>query len=400
MTPTTEHDAVAMADRCWNDRDTPKRDVAAVGIVGGGQLGRMLFHASMPLGIDVRVLAAASDDPAAAVGPNSTVGPLDGRNLVELAATVDVVTFEREDIDPRALDALASTSSVVRPSVDVLRRTGDKLAQRRLLLSERIGVIPAIEVDDSTAMTDALRIFPPPVVLKVPRGGFDGRGVRFARSSDDAVDVAAELGWPLLVEPYLQHQAELSVLVARRPGGEAVAYPVVRTVHVDGVCRIAEVPSGLPDKLEHDARVLAIRIADALDVVGLLAVEMFLMDGVLVVNELAARPHNSGHLTIDACATSQFENHLRAILDWPLGPPELTVPAATMVNVLAADASTEAHANVPVVLADPRVRVHLYNKAARPGRKIGHVTVVGDTAAETRPAAIAAADLLSTARTS
>ena len=303
-----------------------------VGIVGGGQLARMTADAAVRLDVDVAVLALPDDDATAGhVRDRTVVETLDAASLSAFASRCDVVTFDHETVPHDVVCALEAAGVVVRPGSRALRLGADKGVQRTTLAAAGVPV-PAFAVveglDGARAAAERLGW---PVVVKRATGGYDGRGVR--RVDDPAGLADALTGWfdgpdaRVVVEPALALQRELAVLVARRPGGEAVAYPVVETVQ-DDEARCAEVlaPAPVPARLAAQARELALRVAEVADAVGVLAVELFVVDGGLLVNELAARPHNTGHLTIDANATSQFTNHLLAVLDRPLGRPTSACP--------------------------------------------------------------------------
>jgi 5-(carboxyamino)imidazole ribonucleotide synthase len=344
-----------------------------VGIVGGGQLARMLREASDAAGADVRVLARPADESVRGVGV--TVGEATIVDLVPFAVTVDVVTFENEKIPPAALDAMLAAGAILRPSAASLAYT-DKASQRRELRALGFPV-PPFAVCESTAEVAAhAQRLGYPVMCKSARDGYDGKGVVRVDGPEvlDAALASIPLG-TIVVEPFLALERELAVIVARRPGGDHVVYPVVETVQIDGMCREAVSPAPIADLLAARAQAVGLDIAEALDVVGVIAVELFVVDGVVLVNELALRVHNSGHLTIEAAATSQFENHLRAVLDLPLGATTPVASTAVMVNIIGG------HADPRPLLArlqpEPDLFVHLYDKTPRPGRKIGHVTVLG-----------------------
>ena len=352
-----------------------------VGMVGGGQLARMTAQAAVPLGVRLRVLAAdpadSATDPAAEVvlGP-----PDDAAALAALAKGADVVTFDHELVEPALLEALERDGVTVLPSSSVIAVVIDKRRQR-----ERLAGLGAPQpehrvVGSAGELTAFAAEHGWPVVLKAARGGYDGRGVWVARDEAAAAEVlreAGERGLTLLAERHVAMDCEVAVIVARRPSGDAVTYPVVETVQRDGMLRELRYPAPVDSGLADEARALALRIAEGLGVVGLLAVELFVEGGALLVNELAARPHNSGHASIEGCVTSQFENHLRAVLDWPLGSTEPAAPAFALVNVVGpADASDPA-ARLAQALQVPGLHTHLYGKTAKPGRKLGHVTVVG-----------------------
>jgi 5-(carboxyamino)imidazole ribonucleotide synthase len=365
-----------------------------VAMVGGGQLARMTHQAAIALGQSLRVLAADIDDPAAQVSPDVVIGShtnLD--DLRRVAAGADALTFDHEHVPTELLEKLVAEGVNVAPPPQALVHAQDKLVMRRRLraLGAPVPRYAAIESGDDL---DRIAAFAArvggPMVVKAVRGGYDGRGVRLAADLPQAREIASEYlksGVPVLVEERVAMRRELSALVARSPFGQGAAWPVVETVQRDGICVLVIAPApALPDDLGAAAQQLALRLAAELGVVGVLAVELFeTVDGRLLVNELAMRPHNSGHWTMDGSRTSQFEQHLRAVLDYPLGDTDATVPVTVMANVLGA-------AQTPTMTVDERLhhlfarmpdaRVHLYGKGERPGRKIGHVNLLGADTAE------------------
>ena len=375
-----------------------------VGMVGAGQLARMTCQASIPLGIRFRVLADRPDDSAALVCPDTMLGDyhrLD--DLLNFAAGCDVVTFDHEHVPGEHLAALAAAGVAVAPGGAALRYAQDKLAMRNELT--RLGApcpryAPVAGPQDVAGFAAEVGW---PVVLKAVRGGYDGRGVWVCDGPDQAAEVLG-YGVPLLAEEHVPFVRELAALVARSPHRQGAAYPVVQTVQRDGVCREVLAPApGLAAVLAEDAQWLALELADALGVTGLLAVELFETPRGLLVNELAMRPHNSGHWTIEGAATSQFEQHLRAVLDLPLGAPQPVAPHVVMANVFGAADLAGAGPDVydryiHVMAGDPGVKVHMYGKAARPGRKIGHVTVAGTDVSSLRDRATRAASYLGTGK--
>ena len=368
-----------------------------VAMVGAGQLARMTAAAAVGLGIRFRVLAAAADDSAAQVCADAPVGDYrSAADLLAFAGGSDVVTFDHEHVPPHALRELEEAGFAVAPPRAALRFTQDKLLMRERL--SRLGVPcppfrPVASMADFEAFADRSDW---PVVLKAVSGGYDGRGVWVCRSYDEAADVLSH-GLDLLAEEFVPFERELAVLIARSPSGHGAAYPVVETIQRDGVCHEVLAPApGLPDHVAEDAIRLGLRLARDLDVIGLLAVELFQTRAGLLVNELAMRPHNSGHWTIEGARTSQFEQHLRAVLDLPLGAPTRTAPYVAMANVLGgADPDLYGKFN-HVMAADPALKVHLYGKQVRPGRKVGHVTALGDDMATARLRATRAARYLAT----
>ena len=352
-----------------------------VGVVGGGQLARMMQPSAVALGVHLRVLAESSQDSAAQVVADCQVG--DHRDLDALrrfAVGCDVVTFDHEHVPTAHLTALVDDGAVVRPGPDALLFAQDKGLMRERLASGGVPVprwSRVAEAGQVAAFADAGGGWP--VVLKATRGGYDGKGVWPVDDIDEADWVLSHDQVPgFLVEEKVRFTRELAAVVARSPSGQAVAYPVVETVQVDGVCREVYAPAAIAADHAVAAQRVALDLVEQLDVVGILAVELFDTTGGVVVNELAMRPHNSGHWTIDGAVTSQFENHLRAVLDLPLGDPTATAAHAVMVNVLGGDLPDIYPAYLHCMARDPGLKVHMYGKSVRPGRKIGHVTVVGD----------------------
>ncbi|HEV3213321.1 MAG TPA: 5-(carboxyamino)imidazole ribonucleotide synthase [Acidimicrobiales bacterium] len=370
------------------ERTDHPEDHRIVGIVGAGQLARMLCEAASALGVGTVVLAAGPDEAATQVAGDVIVGSAtDLAALGALAARCDVVTFDHELVDLDAVRAMEARGVAVRPSSGALLAAVDKAEQRRAFALAGLPV-PAFEVLDGAAEHDlaalrglAARVGGVPVV-KAARGGYDGRGVVVGTTLDEAADAVTRWrgqGVAVVAEAPVAFGAELAALLARRPGGDTVAWRAVETAQVGGVCREVHVPGALDDETASRAAELARRVAELLDAVGVLAVELFDTADGLVVNEVAVRPHNSGHWTIEGATTSQFENHLRAVLDLPLGATDLVAPAVCSVNVFGAEGAVAAD-DLAAALAEPTAKVHLYGKAPRPGRKLGHVTVLGDDA--------------------
>ncbi|RLT43510.1 MAG: 5-(carboxyamino)imidazole ribonucleotide synthase [Chloroflexi bacterium] len=369
-----------------------------VGIVGAGQLARMTYQAAIALGIEVRVLAERPDESAARVCPLVDIGSPDSpADLQAFAARCDVVTLDHELVNDEALAAIEAAGGIVRPGAHALRFAKDKLHQRTEFAKAGLPVPAFAEVRTALDIEAFAATHGWPVVAKAQRGGYDGRGVWVLDGPGAAADLVRDAqarGTALMVEAFVPIERELAVLVARRPGGECVVYPVVETVQRDGICHEVIAPASVPSDVAEAAREFGLRIAELTGVVGIFATELFLVDGALLINEIATRPHNSGHFSMDACATSQFENHLRSVLDWPLGPTDLLAPSVVMANLLGEDHESLAP-RVPSAVALPGgVHLHLYGKEVRPGRKIGHVNAWGADAEETRARAIQAAALL------
>jgi 5-(carboxyamino)imidazole ribonucleotide synthase len=356
-----------------------------VGVVGGGQLARMMVPAAVELGLDIRVLAEGPGM-SAAIAATAEGDYRDVDTVLAFAREVDVVTFDHEHVPQDVLRALVEAGVAVRPGPEALAVAQDKITMRTRLSELGFPVPDWAAVQDPDELRTFLDDHGGRAVVKTARGGYDGKGVRVVTDPSDVTDwftAVAEAGGgqALLVEELVPFTRELAQSVARRPSGEVVAWPLVETVQRDGVC--AEVFAPAPDsagRLADAAEDLAVRIATELGVTGVLAVELFQTDDErILVNELAMRPHNTGHWTIDGATTSQFEQHLRAVLDLPLGATGTHGPAAVMVNVLGGPADGDLAARYPAALAAfPEAKYHFYGKAPRPGRKIGHVTVVGD----------------------
>ena len=352
-------------------------------VIGGGQLARMMAEPAAALGLPLRLLAEAAGVSAAQVIPDHVVG--DYRDLTTLRSVTDgctVVTFDHEHVPTEHLHSLQDAGLAVRPGPQALVHAQDKAVMREAL--DRLDIpAPRHAVVESPADVEAFGF---PCVLKTTRGGYDGKGVWFVESRADsevAFRVAADAGVRILAEERVDFRRELSALVARSPSGQAAAYPVVASTQRDGICHevIAPAPDLDPDLAAH-AQQIALTLAGELDVTGILAVELFeTTDGRVLVNELAMRPHNTGHWTQDGAVTSQFENHLRAVLDLPLGSPLARARWTVMVNILGSDDPDvgRLYDGYPHALArDPFLRVHLYGKELRPGRKVGHVNAYGD----------------------
>jgi 5-(carboxyamino)imidazole ribonucleotide synthase len=357
-----------------------------VAMIGGGQLARMTHQAAIALGQTLRVLATAPDEPAAQVTPDVVLGAHTDIDALRRAAKgADALTFDHEHVPTVLLEQLVAEGVKVAPPPEALIHAQDKLVMRKRL--EALGapvpryaeVTKVGDVDDFAARIDG------PVVVKTVRGGYDGRGVILADDVAEARDAVGRYladGVAVLVEERVAWRRELSALVARSPFGQGAAWPIVETVQRNGICVEVIAPApGLTPELGGAAEALGLKLAEELGVVGVLAVELFeTSDGGLLVNELAMRPHNSGHWTMDGARTSQFEQHLRAVLDYPLGATGAIAPLTVMANVLGAP-------HAPAISMDERLhhlfarmpdaKVHLYGKSERPGRKIGHVNLLG-----------------------
>ena len=352
-----------------------------VGMVGGGQLSRMTHQASIALGLSLRVLADAAHDSAALVANGVVVGEhtsLD--DLRAFAQGCEVVTFDHEHVPGGLLEALEAEGLRIAPGSAALRHAQDKLVMRERLAALGVPVPPFTPVATLRDVEGFAKHVGWPLVLKAATGGYDGKGVWIVRDAAEAEDVLAS-GIRLVAEQLVPLQRELAAVVARSPYGQGAAWPVVETVQDDGICVEVVAPApGLSEARALEAQGIALRLADELDVVGVLAVELFETADGLLVNELAMRPHNSAHWTIEGARTSQFEQHLRAVLDYPLGATTLTAPWTVMANLLGGDdGDADLDRRLHLLMGhDPALKVHLYGKTVKPGRKIGHVTALGD----------------------
>jgi 5-(carboxyamino)imidazole ribonucleotide synthase len=342
-----------------------------IGVVGGGQLGRMLGLAGIPLGFEFRFLDPSPDACAGAVGGRLVAAYDDEDALRELAEWADVATYEFENVPVRSAEVLEAAGAPVRPGVEALRVSQDRLDEKEFFHGLGIATAPFRAVDSREELAAAVDEIGLPAVLKTRRMGYDGKGQAVLRSPADLADAWEALGGrPLVLEGFVDFRRELSVIAARGTGGAIQVYPVVENTHEDGILRRSRAPAL---KVSDICRVGANRIARAvlerLDYVGVVAIELFETGDGLIANEMAPRVHNSGHWSIEGAETSQFENHLRAIAGLPLGSTRVSRPAG-MVNILGTLPETAD------VLSLPGAHLHLYGKEERPGRKIGHVTVV------------------------
>ncbi len=365
-----------------------------VGILGGGQLGRMTAEAARDLGVEITILEREAGSPAGQiVGPaREIVG--DWRNLearAALAERVDLITLESEFVAADALQWLVDRGTPVYPGPATLRVVQDKLLQKERLSEARLAVPRFKVVRREADLLAAGAELGWPLLLKARRLGYDGHGNATVDGPDATAAAIESLAGSagrrdgdldLYVEEFVHFAGEIAVMVTRGRDGSIAAYPVVDTFQQNHICHEVVAPARLPAAVAERARGLAIQAVEAVDAVGVVGVEMFwLDDGTVLLNELAPRPHNSGHYTIEACRTSQFANHLRAVLGWPLGPVELVAPAAAMVNLLGTRSAPANPGGVEEAGSIDRAYLHLYGKRdVRVGRKMGHVTALGDTA--------------------
>jgi len=370
-----------------------------VGVIGGGQLARMMTPAAINLGIEIKVLAEAEGSSAALA--TTQVGDYNQLEVVrEFAKTVDVITFDHEHVPIAVLEALEAEGMDVQPPSKALVFAQNKLQMRKRLGALGLPMPDWAEIQDAETLDAFIASHGGVAILKTPIGGYDGKGVRVVRSSTDAADWLNDLakyGGSLLVEEKVDFVRELAQLSARRPNGEFLAWPLVQTIQENGVCSVvhAPAPNASAETMTLTADI-AKQVAEGIGVTGVLAVELFeARDGRILINELAMRPHNSGHVTMEGSATSQFEQHIRAVLDLPLGSTSPRATHAVMVNLLGVDDQNNfVQAYDKALAAHPEAKVHVYGKSARAGRKMGHVTVISDNAAHALAEATGAAAVL------
>jgi 5-(carboxyamino)imidazole ribonucleotide synthase len=356
-----------------------------VGVIGGGQLARMMIPAAIELGVDIRVLAEA-EGMSAAIAADRVGDYTDLDTVLAFAREVDVITFDHEHVPQDVLRGLVDAGVAVHPGPDPLRFAQDKLLMRERLSELGLPVPDWARVENGADLDAFIDAHGGRAVVKTPRGGYDGKGVRVVRSAAEVHEWFATVaedgrGGALLVEELVDFRRELAQMVARRPSGETLAWPLVETVQVGGVCSevIAPAPHSA-GRMSEVAAEIAFAVAEGLGVTGVMAVELFeTTDERILVNELAMRPHNSGHWSMDGSTTGQFEQHLRAVLDLPLGGTGTHAEWSVMVNVLGGPVEGTLADRYERALAEhPTAKLHNYGKAPRPGRKVGHVTVVGD----------------------
>jgi 5-(carboxyamino)imidazole ribonucleotide synthase len=362
-------------------------EIKVIGIVGGGQLGRMLTEAALPLGFQVVVVDPGANCPAAQAGAKQITGALDDKAaLRELAAQADVITVEIEHVDTELLSQIAAHTQV-RPAPETIAMIQDKFRQKQFLAAAGIPLADFAAISDEASARQALDDFGGKMLLKTRRGAYDGRG-NMVVSNDNDIRQAFELfkGQPLYAEKFVPFQKELAVMVARGTGDETAVYPVVETIQERNICIEVIAPAQIDEELSRQAKKVALDVVQHLKGAGVFGIEMFLTDdNRILVNEIAPRVHNSGHYTIEACVTSQFEQHIRAITGMPLGPTGMKVPAAVMVNILGERDGPTDIKGLDKATAISETAVHLYGKSpTKIDRKMGHITATGATTEEAR----------------
>ena len=352
-----------------------------MGIVGAGQLARMMIQAAVPLNIDVRILAKNLNDSAALIAPSVEIGdPSDAQAIISFGKKCDFITLDHELVSLAGLESLLASKVSVQPTPKTLRFAQDKLYQRKSFQAAGFPVpnFKKIQILDDFVEFGNLHGWP--MAVKAITGGYDGRGVWIIDNLEAAEKLLTETQGAdisLYAEEYVEIEKELAVLIARRPSGQLLTYPVIETRQEDGICHEAIAPAQISTSIAQTATKIGMDVAEFTEAGGIVAIELFLKsDGVILINEIATRPHNSGHFTIDGTITSQFENHLRGVMDWPLGSTTMTSKFALMINILGTsevDPSNQLPLNHTADTA-----IHLYGKIARAGRKLGHITSVGE----------------------
>jgi 5-(carboxyamino)imidazole ribonucleotide synthase len=362
----------------------PEKSATTIGIIGGGQLAKMLVQAASQFGCEVVILERAPGSPAESLARKTIHGDWDDPEILrQLGSQADVVTLENEFVKAASLEALEKSGGAVWPSSRTMRVVQDKLLQKQTLAAAGLP-LPKFQSVASVAEVEAAgNVLGWPLVLKKRCNGYDGKGNFTVRKKEDISQACTQLvgaSNALYVEEFCEFTAELAVMLTRGRDGGLVIYPVVETVQRDHICHVVKAPAEIPAAVAARVADIARRAVESTGMIGSMGVELFLKgDGTILINELAPRVHNSGHYTIEACACSQFENHIRAVLGWPLGSSAMRAPAAVMVNLLGAGSGSGAPRGLPEALAIPEVHPHIYGKSASaPGRKMGHVTALGD----------------------
>lgn len=374
-------------------------DQKIIGIVGGGQLGRMLTLAALPLGFKVVVVDPTPNCPAAQVGAEQITADLyDEMALQELAARADYLTVEIEHLDAAALETLVETGIKVNPAPSTIRLIQDKFLQKKFLHEANIPVAPFTDISDTASATAALKKFGGKMIIKTRHGAYDGRGNMVVSSEEDiAKALEAFEGRALYAEAFVPFVKELAVMVARSTENDVVLYPIVETIQQRNICIEVLAPAPIKNAEYRDAEAIALKVAGLLQGAGTFGIELFLTaDGTVSVNEIAPRVHNSGHYTMEAARTSQFEQHIRAVAGLPLGDTAMVVPAAVMINILGERNGPTRLAGLKEVLVIPHTSIHLYGKSpTKVDRKMGHITVTAKTVEEARANARRAREQLS-----
>jgi len=379
---------------------TENKSGKRIAIVGGGQLAKMTALSALQLGCDVLVLERKSEGPAVNLASHSFVGDWDNPDdLINLAEHADVVTLENEFVDANSLSKLEKAGHTLFPTAKSISLVQDKFIQKQTLQEANLPLSPFKVIESREEIIEVAKEFNWPLVIKTRRNGYDGKGnatVNDESEIDTAWDKLDGDNRTLYAEAFCPFISELAIIITTSKNGEVASYPLVESVQKDHICHIVRAPAPVSDEITDKATNIARRAVAAIGAIGSFGVEMFLTkDGDVIINELAPRVHNSGHYTIEACECSQFENHVRAVLGWPLGSTKMIRPAAVMVNLLGQGHGCGEPAGIDEALAMPGVHVHVYGKElSMPGRKMGHVTVLGETLSEAEQTAQAAANAL------
>ncbi len=382
------------------NKEAENKSGKRIGIVGGGQLAKMTALSALEFGCDIHILERKPEGPAMNLAGKTFIGDWDNPDdLLKLAEHADVITLENEFVDANSLSELEKAGHTLFPTSKSIGLVQDKYIQKQTLQEAGLPLSPFRSIESREEILEVAKEFNWPLVIKTRRNGYDGKGnatINNENELDAAWDKLDGNNRTLYAEAFCPFVSELAIIITTSRNGEVATYPLVESVQRDHICHIVRAPALVSDSITENAINIAQRAVVAIGAIGSFGVEMFLTkDGEVIINELAPRVHNSGHYTIEACECSQFENHVRAVLGWPLGSTKMVKPAAVMVNLLGQDRGSGQPAGLDEALAMPGVHVHIYGKElSMPGRKMGHVTALGETIAEAEKAAQAAADIL------
>ena len=381
-------------------KETENKSGKRIGIVGGGQLAKMTALSALEFGCDIHILERKPEGPAMNLAGKTFIGDWDNPDdLLKLAEHADVITLENEFVDANSLSELEKAGHTLFPTSKSIGLVQDKYVQKQTLQEAGLPLIPFRAIESREEIIEVAKELNWPLVIKARRNGYDGKGnatINDENEIDAAWDKLDGDNRTLYAEAFCPFVSELAIIITTSRNGEVATYPLVESVQRDHICHIVRAPAHVSDSITENAIDIAQRAVVAFGAIGSFGVEMFLTkDEEVIINELAPRVHNSGHYTIEACECSQFENHVRAVLGWPLGSTKMVKPAAVMVNLLAQDHGSGQPAGLDEALAMPGIHVHIYGKKlSMPGRKMGHVTALGETIPEAEKAAQAAADVL------
>ena len=382
------------------NKATENKSGKRIGIVGGGQLAKMTALSALEFGCDIHILERKPEGPAMNLAGKTFIGDWDNPDdLLKLAEHADVITLENEFVDANSLSELEKAGHTLFPTSKSIGLVQDKYIQKQTLLEAGLPLIPFRLIESREEIIEVAKELNWPLVIKTRRNGYDGKGnatINDENEIDAAWDKLDGDNRTIYAEAFCPFVSELAIIITTSRNGEVATYPLVESVQRDHICHIVRAPAHVSNSITENAIDIAQRAVIAIGAIGSFGVEMFLTkDGEVIINELAPRVHNSGHYTIEACECSQFENHVRAVLGWPLGSTKMVKPAAVMVNLLGQDHGSGQPAGLDEALAMPGVHVHIYGKElSMPGRKMGHVTALGETIPEAEKAAQAAANVL------